>query len=253
MNEVPPAGAAKRCTMDVWSGQTRRMDIAYRLDRLRADGERLVEAAASDPSALVPGCPEWTTTDLLGHMGRVWRMLGLSVRRLSLPSSDDPRPAFEIPEPPTGDALIDFALAGLSEVVAVLTDVDPDAAGFYIRRAHLETLLHRVDAERAVDSLTAITAADAADAVDELTSIAYRGDELPNGSLHLHQTDGDGEWMIEVVDGAVEVRREHAKGDAALRGTGEELMLVMWGRRSIDDLDFFGDRSIIEEWIGLAP
>ena len=235
------------------------MDAAYRLERLRADGERLIEAAATDRSAVVPGCPGWTTTDLLAHMGKVWRMLALYVDRLPSGPIRDPG----ISQPPTGAGVVEFARAGLSGLLGVLADADPDAAvwtyaddktaGFYIRRAHLETLLHRVDAERATESLTPVAEAEARDGVDELISIFYRGKDLPSGSLHLHQTDGEGEWMLEVVDDAAVVRREHAKGDAALRATGEELMLAMWGRRSLDGLELFGDRSVIEEWISLAP
>lgn len=235
------------------------MDIGYRLERLRADGERLLEAATSDHSAEVPGCPDWTTADLLAHMGKVWRKLAMYVDRL--PSAPITHP--DIPEAPEGDAVDEFARAGLSHLMEVLAAADPDApmwtygadqsVAFFIRRAHLETLLHRVDAERAIGSLTPIITADAGDAVDELTSVAFRGAGLPSGSLHLHQTDGDGEWMLEVIDGSTVIRREHAKGDAALRGTGEELMLAMWGRRPVDGLELFGDRSIVEEWISLAP
>ena len=238
---------------------TVRMDTAYRLERLRADGERLLEVASSDHSAEVPGCPDWTTADLLAHMGTVWRMLGLYVDRLPSGPIRDPG----IPEAPAGEAVVEYARTGLSDLFAVLAGADPYSAvwtfgpdksvSFFIRRAHLETLLHRVDAERAVGSLTSVAEAEAGDAVDELVSVFYRADGLPSGSLHLHQTDGDGEWMLDVVDGSTVIRREHAKGDAALRGTGEELMLAMWGRRPVDGLELFGDRSIAEEWIGLVP
>ena len=44
----------------------------------------------------------------------------------------------------------------------------------------------------------------------------------------------------------------HAKGDAALRASGEDLLLVVWGRRSLDDLEFFGDREVAAQWIALA-
>ncbi|HQR30574.1 MAG TPA: DsbA family protein, partial [Anaeromyxobacteraceae bacterium] len=44
---------------------------------------------------------------------------------------------------------------------------------------------------------------------------------LPSGSLHLHRTDGPGEWLVRAVDGEVVSTQEHAKGDAAVRGSRE--------------------------------
>ena len=91
-------------------------------------------------------------------------------------------------------------------------------------------------------------------AVEELLSAVTdtRGD-LPDGTFHLHQTDGDGELMLAVVDGRVIVTHEHGKGDAALRATGEEMLLALRGHRSLDGLELFGDRRVAEEWIALAP
>ncbi len=235
------------------------MDTAYRLDRLSADGALLIAAAASDLSATVPACADWTTSDLLGHVGWVWRMVAHSLEHLPTGPGDRPR----IPEAPPGDEVVDYARTGLDQLLPVIRGVDPKAelwalgaprqAAFFIRRVHLETLVHRVDAEGAAGTPSAIASDDAADAVDELGSIAFGGDSVANGSLHLHQTDGDGEWMLDVIDGKAEVRREHAKGDCAVRGTAADLMMVMWGRRSLDGLELFGDRSIAEEWIKLAP
>ena len=244
--------------MIVAVGQTGQMQNSHRIVRLAADGERLIEAATSDLAASVPGCPEWTTADLLGHMGRVWRMLAFYVEH----TPSEPVDA-GVEDPPEGDAVIEFARRGLAELIPVLEAADPSAptwtfgddqsVAFYLRRGHLETLVHRVDAELAVGATTAVNSEEAADALDELVSFSGRGAALPSGSLHLHQTDGDGEWLLENVDGEFVLRREHAKGDAALRGTGDELMLDMGGRRSVAGLELFGDRSIVESWSALSP
>ncbi len=247
-----------RYTMIVPVGQTGQMQTSDRIKRLSADGTRLIEAASSDLTAGIPGCPDWTTGDLLGHVGRGWRMIAFFV------SHCPPEPVDTgVGEAPKGPAVIDYAQAGLTELLEVLAVADPatptwtfgadQTVAFFIRRAHLETLVHRVDAEAAIDDPTPVDPVEAADVVDELLSFAGRGDSRPSGSLHLHQTDGDGEWLLEVVDGEVAVRREHAKGDAALRGTGVELMMVMWGRRSVDGLELFGDGSIVDEWSNLSP
>ena len=54
------------------------------------------------------------------------------------------------------------------------------------------------------------------------------------GSLHLHATDTDGEWYLGLAPDRLEHRREHAKADAALRGTASDLLLWLVGRRPAD-------------------
>ncbi len=229
------------------------MEAAYRIDRLADDGHRLIELVGRDPRATVPSCPDWTTTDLLDHVRRVWTSIAAHADQLP----DEPLPWSGLPD-------LD-ADAALDQLVRVLRGVDPGApvwtwgtdrtAAFYIRRAHHETAVHRVDAELALGDRTPIPADDALDGLDELltTVLPARVEEFPERSLHLHQTDGDGEFMLEAVDGALDVRREHAKGDAAVRGTGEELLLLMWGRRGPDGLEVFGDADIVTEWARLSP
>jgi predicted lipid carrier protein YhbT len=76
---------------------------------------------------------------------------------------------------------------------------------------------------------------------------------LPTGSLHLHRTDGDGEWLVRAVDGAVVMTREHAKGDVALRGPASDLFAFVWNRGRSDAVTTFGDDAVADEWAALAP
>ena len=87
-----------------------------------------------------------------------------------------------------------------------------------------ETAVHRVDAERAAGREHRIDAELAADGVDEflvpLPAPTTVEDAPPlDGTVHVHCTDVDGEWIVGTADdGTSVVRREHAKGDAAVRG-----------------------------------
>ena len=247
--------------MIVSVGQTGQMDPTYRLGRLEADGHRLIEVAIRDLSATVPACPDWDTRGLVAHICSVWQALRIQVEAGSMePASRD-----DIQAPPDDDdALSTLAHESLARLGEALAAVDPatpvwtwsadQTMGFYQRRAHQETLVHRVDAEQALDDRTPVPAGDGVDGVDELfTLIAPRRDHaLPSGSLHLHQTDGDGEFMLQVIDGRISVSHEHAKGDAALRAGGEDLLLTMWGRRNFDGLELFGDAQVAAQWAGLA-
>jgi uncharacterized protein (TIGR03083 family) len=237
------------------------MDAAARSAALDAEGRRLIAAAAADLDAEVPSCPGWRARDLLGHVATVWDTLRVVAES---PSLDPPDFGALATPPDDPGALAGFAAERLDLLVPVLASVDParpvwtwageKTMAFWPRRAHLETVVHRVDAELASNDRTPIDPWVGIDGVDELyTELrAGRTEDLPSGSFHLHQTDGDGEFMLDVVDGSLAVSREHAKGDAALRASGEDLLLVVWGRRSLDGLEFFGDRDVAEQWIALA-
>ncbi len=229
------------------------MDPSYRIARLAHDGQRLIDVASDDLSARVPACPEWTNQDLLSHVGIVWSAIAAQVEQ----TAAAPIAWKDLPDQSPREAL--------TQVVAVLSEADPQTplwtwgadqtVGFFIRRAHLETAIHRVDAEQAVQVSTPVPAADGIDGVDELFTevLSRRVRELPSGSLHLHQTDGDGEFMLRAVNGAISVTHEHAKGDAAVRATGEELFLCGWGRRTLDGLQVFGDPEVAAQWMALSP
>ena len=229
-----------------------KMDPSYRIQRLAADGRRLLDVASRDLTAAVPACPDWSNEDLLSHMRAVWSAVAAQVQQCAAA----PISWKDLPDQSPAEAL--------DQLLAVLGEADPatplwtwgadQTVGFFIRRAHLETAIHRVDAEQAVDDVTPVPADDGVDGVDELFTEVLAGRErvMPSGSLHLHQTDGDGEFMLR-ADGAITVTREHAKGDAAVRATGEELFLCAWGRRSLGGLAVFGDAEVAAEWMALSP
>ena len=242
--------------------QTGQMDVAERAVALDKEGTRLIEVVVADPAADIPTCPGWQATTLLGHIASGWEALRVIVESASIAPPD-----FSVfaAAPEGHDDLVAFAQERHSRLVATLAEADPELplwtwsgeknAAFYQRRAHLETVVHRVDAELGAGMRTPVDPAVGIDAVDELFSVMLAGvtESLPSGSLHLHQTDGDGEFMLTVADGTISVSHEHAKGDAALRATGDELMTVMWNRRSLDGLELFGDRAVVEQWAALAP
>ena len=75
-----------------------------------------------------------------------------------------------------------------------------------------------------------------------------------DGSVHLHCTDVAGEWLVvDDADGADVVTREHAKGDAAVRGPAHDLLLVLWRRQPLDAVEVIGDRAVAERLIATDP
>jgi len=114
-----------------------------------------------------------------------------------------------------------------------------------------ETSIHRVDAQQATGSVTAVAPELAIDGVAEALTlflpmlVASRG-EPAGGTLHLHDTDAEGEWLLTFGEGMATVEEGHAKGDAAVRGLAEDLYLWLWGRLPLDRLEVFGDAELAE-------
>lgn len=241
--------------------QTGQMDAHARAEMLAVEGRRILEVSV-DLDAAVPSCPGWFTRDLLGHVAGAWQAFAAII---DAGSTEPPDFSVFTGAPEDDDAALrTFVEAQLEAIVAAVAGADSDQAvwswngaatmAFYQRRAFHESVIHRVDAELAAGDRSPIDGAVGIDGIDELfTELVATPATPPSGSFHLHQTDGDGELMLEIADGFVVVRHEHTKGDAALRASGEDLLLTMWGRRSVEGLELFGDRAVADAWIALAP
>lgn len=224
------------------------------------EGRTLLDTARRNPDAPVPAVPGWTSTDLIRHAG-----LLLTRTSIILRSETMERPSRRnglLPDPPE-EGLADWAGQALTDLVADLRAIDdPDRpvysvspeharAGFWSRRMAHETTMHRVDAEQAAGGpVGEIDPALAVDAIDETFSVfvlALAADARGNGeTVHLHATDTEGEWLVTLGAEGVSVTSGHAKGDAAVRGPAGGLLLWLWGRAPLDDLELFGDRAAAE-------
>jgi uncharacterized protein (TIGR03083 family) len=237
------------------------METQQYLDQFARNSERLGDAAtAAGLDATVPTCPGWTVTDLLHHVirGDDWARTIVeqgkqgSTERV-LPT--DPDPSI------TGDALVQAFRDGAAALLETLASVDAATpvwtfgahdrtAAFWQRRRSQETAVHRYDAESAAGTTTPVDTALAVDGIDEFTMVflprlADNFGPVGDGTVHVHCTDAEGEWLITLRDGQATVAREHAKGDVAARGTASDLLLFLWGRVPADSLEVFGDADLL--------
>lgn len=117
--------------------------------------------------------------------------------------------------------------------------------------------VHRWDADTAAGTQTSIAPKLASDGIDEfltlmLSKVAPHAAAV-GGSVHLHCTDVAGEWTVrEGDDGQPLVTREHAKGDAAMRGTASDLLLVLWRRIDLASIDVVGDTEVAARFVARA-
>jgi uncharacterized protein (TIGR03083 family) len=236
------------------------MDRSAYLESLGVDADAFyVAVARTSLDAPVAACPGWSVDDLVYHVGEVHHFWGEVVaRRVSRPDEVDE------PERPASEAIVGWANTETVRLREVLASADPATrvwtwatqqdVAFVVRRMAQETAMHRWDAERAAGDPSPISAPLASDGIDEFLTFmlpdARAGVEQLAGSVHLHCTDTPGEWLVRPGDdGAPIVTREHAKGDAALRGSASDLLLVLWRRLGLDAIDVIGDRSVAEGFV----
>ena len=240
------------------------MDHVQYLSSLRADSAGLLAAARSaGSSAPVPCCPAWTVDDLVWHIGEVHDFWGTVVAE----RMTDPRNYQEPVRPADSAELARFAERTASRLADALERTDPATpvwtwatqqdVAFVFRRMAQETAVHRVDAERAAGSDHRVDPELASDGIDEfLEHFAPRlAKAVPPlaGSVHVHCTDVAGEWLVRTdPHDRYVVTREHAKGDAAVRGPAHDLLTVLWRRQPLESVDVIGDRDVAERLVARA-
>ena len=240
------------------SGRLRAVDADTYLAHLARDGRRMADLARGDLDAPVPTCPEWVLRDLVEHTGFVHRWQTAAVRDAV---TDFPDGATWRHGPVDGEPWADWFQAGVDAAVRDLGAVGPtetrwtwfapdQTAGWYHRRITQETLVHRLDAELAVGQVTDVDAELAADGIAEMCEVfipSAVGQPIGGDgqTVHLHATDAESEWLLTLHADRVDVERGHAKGDAAVRGAARDLLLLVWGREPLGDLETFGDESVI--------
>jgi hypothetical protein len=93
----------------------------------------------------------------------------------------------------------------------------------------------------------------AVDGIDEYLEFFLPAEPMKDlGSIHLHTTDGPGEWLIKPGADGWTITREHAKGAVAVRATASDLLLLMWRRRSTEVAHVFGDKETLNRFLASA-
>lgn len=236
------------------------MDYRAFLSTLDREGTLLAQAASrSGWAAKVPSCPEWTTRDLVQHIGQVHRWAGEHVRNRR--SEDD----VELADAPGGDDLLAWYADGHTGLVAALREAGPNSpawrflpapsgSGFWARRQAHETTIHRVDAELAAGGpLSAIDPDFAADGVDELLAAFYarrpsRMTAAVPFSFGLVATDMDRSWRTVVGEDGPETTVLNGPVDIIVTASAPDLYLLVWNRLDHRDLPAHGDRTVLDRW-----
>ncbi|MFV0407379.1 MAG: maleylpyruvate isomerase family mycothiol-dependent enzyme [Propioniciclava sp.] len=217
-------------------------------------------AAAAGLAAPVPTCPGWSVTDLVSHVGCVYRWASASVRRVAAPAAEA-----ALAEARGSVDLLDWFDDGLVDILNALgnapADLDvpfllgdaPAPRVAWARRQAHESTIHAVDAMAArlgrvpVASELWFSEELATDGLDELlTGWVPRVMATAEGSIGV-VTDGGAAWVVGPEAGSVR-RVLAAEGMAAattFTGSATSLYIGLWNR---GDEIAASARSTLEAW-----
>jgi uncharacterized protein (TIGR03083 family) len=192
----------------------------------------------------VPGCPDWTLRDLAWHLGRVQRFWSTVVR-----AGADVEPVSRTGTGPTeAHELADWVRASTAALVDALRTHAPQTpawtwwhddrtVGAIARHQVQEASVHRWDAQSALGDPEPIPRPIADDGVDEFVWIARQlRDPAP---IAFRATDTG--------------RVSYLSGDdpvVSVSAPASELVLLLYGRITVDRVVVDGDRAILERFLG---
>lgn len=193
------------------------------VEAVRRDAAATFQLCGGDPERVIASCPGWTATDLVNHL--VETFAG-TVTGFGEAEGVGPEEALR--------RALDALVPGSDEARAVAQ----------------ECAIHRWDASVAFGVDYSVEPELAADSIPSFFEEAwpmlldYLGRPAGHGeTLHLHRTDGEGEWLV-TLDHRPVVTGGHHKADVAVRGTASDLLLWLWGR--MDPPEIQGDRAVLE-------
>ncbi|HEY9565133.1 MAG TPA: maleylpyruvate isomerase family mycothiol-dependent enzyme [Nocardioides sp.] len=254
---------------------TRLSTDAY-LEHIRLESSRFRDVLASiDPATPVPSCPEWTAADLLWHLSGVQDFWSHVVTH----RPQAPQDYLEPVRPDTHPELLaafDEASTSLQRALSSADPAEPawswsteQSVGFTVRRQAHEALIHRLDAELAAGTVTALDPLLAADGTHEALEVMYGGTpawgRITGAEAHVrvdsidthHQTwvqlgrftgtDPDGRVYDEPD---IQVVAEPAsEPDVTVSGTAGDLDAWLWKRRDEEAITMVGDRTTYDAFL----
>ncbi|WP_229075321.1 maleylpyruvate isomerase family mycothiol-dependent enzyme [Actinoplanes sp. DH11] len=241
--------------------------------------------AATDLTARVPGCPDWSVGELVSHLTRVQRFWTAAVTAADVttpPPFPDPAPvaAPESPGPeagvPAGGASGKEAAAsarGLEEATRGLLDAlreagpeapawawwpesaAPRTVGAIARHQVQEAAVHAFDAQEAAGRPEPLPAAVAVDGVPEFLSVCLgSAGSWPHRPARVEFQALEGpSWTVDLSPAGVIVGPA-ASGEPVTRfqGSASDLVLVLYRRIALEDVRVDGDREVavqLTEWM----
>ena len=215
-------------------------------------------AAAPDPSAPVPGCPEWSLRDLVAHLGRVqrgWAAVVTAADPAAMPDFGDQEPAGDLGE---------WSAASTAVLLDTLRAAGPESpswawwpeeaavhtAGAVARHQVQEAAVHAYDAQETIGKPEPLPGTVAVDGVAEFLAVPLAAlGPWPHRPARLAFSAVDGPtWTVDLSPSGARLDPP-ASGDpvVTVRGTASDLVLALYGRVPFDSLTIEGDATVLTE------
>jgi uncharacterized protein (TIGR03083 family) len=231
-------------------------------DRSAALRESAAQAGFEAP---VPGCPDWTVSDLVTHLGQVQLFWAAAVE--VGPAEAPPAEDIIGDREPHGD-LIAWSADATARLMAALQDAGPNrlcwtwweeaaaapsTSEAIARHQVQEAAVHAFDAQQAAGHGEPLPPAAAADGVNEFITV-----ELPtNGpwpfepATVILETGLGGSWLLDLGTPVIHVLAGDVHGDAKPTATvtadPSDMVLAFYHRDTASDLQIDGDAELVPQ------
>ncbi len=212
---------------------------------------------ASDPTLVVPACPDWPLTELRDHMAGT---LAFWIHQLRRADADADGPDFtpqvrdrhRLPLTELGEELVGLLANTEADAPCWNWSAAPNRADWAARRMANEMAMHRVDMQSAsgIDAITSIAYDLAADGVDELFStFAGAEDEAAVAGPVLAITIPTRGWAVRVHPELGVAPAEPSEAADVLAGEPSDVVQFLWGRPNRATIE--GNGTALEAWRSL--
>ncbi|USX49383.1 maleylpyruvate isomerase family mycothiol-dependent enzyme [Lentzea sp. HUAS12] len=229
----------------------------------RSAAFRAAVAAAPSLDVKVPTCPEWTLADLARHIGdgrRAWAATVAAGPATAKAAVTD------VPMPEQRDELLAWLEDATAELLAALEAAGPDQGCWAwwtgsphnaaaVARHQLQQLaVHTYDAQITIGAAEPLPEEIALDGVDEfLQTCVTTTSPWPHepATIAYHAAEGPSWWLRLDENGARTTSQVTPTAEAS--ATASDLVLFMYGRRDLSELESRGDRRVFERLIAWEP
>lgn len=228
------------------------------LDLIQSDAARITALAPDALTAPAPCCPGWDVAEVVRHTASVYNHKVAIMRLGRAPEQGEWQS-----RPPEGSELVAWFGNSAQTLLDELAAHDPDdwahtwwppdqTVHFWYRRMALESVVHRVDVEMAVQGdSSAIDAELAREGIDEVLTVFLGvhdagADGGPTGAVSV--VSGGRTWIAHVDDEHIRVEKHgDVTTDAELSGEPASVFLHLWGRAALESVSADGDQALLRE------
>ncbi|MGD0748302.1 MAG: maleylpyruvate isomerase family mycothiol-dependent enzyme [Acidimicrobiales bacterium] len=246
------------------------MTLDY-LSIISDETSRIVSGYQRDRSAAVPWSDRWTVGTVARHVAGTHHVVAEVVR--GRPDADFGLFS-ELQTPPKDSPeFVEWFRSGTASLLEQLSSVPADdecwswyASGrrvdWWARRMAFEAVVHRWDTDAALGQDFSVSPDIAADGIDEFLDVFVAASRAAHDSpagptMSFECSDSSDRWWLDLSDRGVRIlSRDPRAASVGIRGTAEQLLLMVWGRVPISDaagVEVSGDIGQLGRWSELIP